>query len=411
LFSSSSECALFLILWDFANQEVVETFQIGCLPTYNTVNYISNLGGDKFLICVDGNSLFVLSLECSSESFVSHFTFKREPTLCVLSPDDLFLAFYHGNCTLTIRNLDNGKTMQTVVLKKQPIASWWSKQYLWVVFVGPVVVKYPYFPTQTNVLGNDEECCIKFKGDVLEFSEGVLVVRLEDSKKISICRVLNENLSPPQILDSNLTGDPEVAVSSDGRSILLYSTYLLCYEFLQVGCDDSWELLSAGEVNYSTESGSIECGSMESGSELGGVIEYGCLTGAQNCRSSLWLTSDLSEDFYCSYMSTRPLFLSSIDFRNSTQGTVKRLDMLAVEYDFPEEPMGIILAQHSLVILHQESQIYFIDVPTAKVIATIYVGRVDHFFLVPRKALLLLFRGNIITHLKIHNIDNYLPCC
>ena len=39
LSSNSYECALSLILWDIITQEVVDTFQIGCLPSYNTVNY------------------------------------------------------------------------------------------------------------------------------------------------------------------------------------------------------------------------------------------------------------------------------------------------------------------------------------------------------------------------------------
>ena len=417
LSSNSNECALSLILWDIITQEVVDTFQIGCLPSYNAVNYISNLGGNNFVICVDGNSVFVLSLQCSSDSFVSPFTKKVDPTFCVLSPDNLYVACHYGYPVLAIRSVDNGKTLQIVEPVGQPMVCWWSKLHLWVVCEGPMVIKYPYHATQTKVVANDAEFCMILAGCVLKFSEGVLVVVLEDCKKISILKVSNEKLSPQQILDSNFNeGEylhPEVEVSSDGCAVLLYCKFDPYYELWELACDEGWQLLSSGEVSCSIRCDPTECVSIQGGltdygwteNDLDSHIEYGFLTGAQNCRSSSWLTADLSEEVGHSYFSMLPLYLSSIEFPNGTQSTLHEFPMSFMS----SETMDIVHAQHNLLVFHQESIIYFIDLSAFKVVASIYVGRVDHFFLVLEKAVLLLFRGNVITHLKIHNIDDYLP--
>ena len=40
----STNEALSLLIFDFINQEIVDRFQVSCLPSYETINYISNLG-------------------------------------------------------------------------------------------------------------------------------------------------------------------------------------------------------------------------------------------------------------------------------------------------------------------------------------------------------------------------------
>jgi hypothetical protein len=57
-----------LVIHDYINQQVVDMFHLRCLPTYGSDAYTSNLGGNNFLTWLDGQFVFVLSLENSSES-------------------------------------------------------------------------------------------------------------------------------------------------------------------------------------------------------------------------------------------------------------------------------------------------------------------------------------------------------
>ncbi len=385
LSSNSYNTALSLLVWDFISERIVDTFEIGCLPSYRTVNYLSNLGDNNFLICLDDNLVFVVSLESSLESFVlDPFVEKAGPTFCAISRDNSYVVCSYGCPLLTISSVDDGQTLQTVEPKQTPIACWWSELYLWVVCDGPVVVKYPYDTTQAKVLGNDvEECSLDCKGYVLKFAEGVLIVRLHGSEKISISKICDEKFSTQQILDSNFKNfDPEVAISSDGCAVLLYDA-CVDYECWEIACKDRWELLSTGTLDE--------------------LVEFGCLTGTKNSRSSLWITSEDLEIAVIGYIEYCPLSLSSIDFPNSTLGALHKLPIIR------NEKIDIIYAHSNLLIFRVDWEIYFIDVSHGEVITSFFVGRVDHFLFLPSKALLLLSRGNVITHFKIHNIDNYLP--
>ncbi len=167
------EGALSLLVCDFINQEVVDTFQISCLPGQHTINYITNLGEKNFLVCLDNNLAFVLSLETPSGSFIPPFLDDAQHFIYpALSPDSFYVAICYGHPILTIMNVDNGKILQTVVPKQKPRACWWSELHLWVIWDGLEVIRYPYVSTHTKVLGNDvEECFIDCKGSVLEFAE------------------------------------------------------------------------------------------------------------------------------------------------------------------------------------------------------------------------------------------------
>ena len=226
------------------------------------------MGENNFLVCVQQ---YFLALTLESFSGFSAFSFindKTYPMFCALSPDNLYVACSYGSPILRIKNVDNGKTLQTVAPKQKPIACWWSDLYLRVVCEGSVVVKYPYISTHRNVVGNCvQECSIDCDDDVLKFEEGVLVCR-EVNRNISISKICGKNLSRQQILDSKLDSSCKVAISSDWCGVLLYKTYSL-YELWKMGSENKWKLHSTGKLNPLTE--------------------RGCLAGKQNSRCLLWL--------------------------------------------------------------------------------------------------------------------------
>ena len=251
----TSSGALALVVYDYVNQQVIDTLQISSLQSYECINYIANLGENNFLICLEKNCVLVLSLENSSEfyvySFVDDFTY---PIFYSLSPDNMYVACSVGFPILKIMNVHNGETMQTVATKQKPIACWWSELYLWVVCEGLAVIKYLYTSTHRNVLGNyAEECSIDCEGDVLKFEEGVLVCG--QVNRISISKICHKNLCPQQILDSKLDSSCEVAISSDGCAVLLYDEDYSClYELWEMGSENKWELHSTGKLNPFTNS-------------------------------------------------------------------------------------------------------------------------------------------------------------
>ena len=267
-----------LVVYDYLNQQVIDTFQISSLPGFDRINYIANLGENNFLVCLEDNFLFVLSLESSSGfpafSFIGDFTY---PIFCALSPDNLYVACSYGSRTLKIKNVDNGETLQTVAPKQRPLGCWWSDFYLWVVCEGSAVVKYPYTSTHSNIVESyAEKCSIEFDGHVLKFEEGVIVCVMVDGK-ISISKIYHKSLFRQQILDSKLGILCKVAISSDGCAVVLYNPYSsYLYELWEMGSEDEWELNSTGNLNPLTNC----C----------------CLTGKQNSRSLLWL---LRQDFLC----------------------------------------------------------------------------------------------------------------
>ena len=147
---------------------------------------------------------------------------KKIKRFCTLTPDNLYVACSYGSPILRIINVDDGKTVQTVSPKQKPIACWWSELYLWVVCEGPVVIKYPYTSTHRNIVGNyAEECSIDCEGDVLKFEAGVLAYK-QKNRKIFILKICHGIFSSQQILDSKFKGSCNVAISSDGRALLLY---------------------------------------------------------------------------------------------------------------------------------------------------------------------------------------------
>ena len=374
----TSSATLALVVYDYVNQQVIDMFQISSLQGYECINYITNLGENNFLICLEKNCVFVVSLESSSEfsafSFINDFTYR---TFYSLSPDNMYVACSYGSPILRIMNVDNGKTMQTVAPKQKPITCWWSELYLWVVCEGSVVIKYPYTSTHRNVVGNCvEECSIDRDVAALKFENGVLVCR-QVNRKISISKICA--ISQQQILDSKLDGFfPVVAISSDGCAVLLHDRGDdSCYELWEMGSENKWELHSTGKLNP--------------------LAMCGCLAGKQNFRRLLWLLrldSNLHE--------TSPP--SSIDFTNSTP------EFVVYQFPIPLLVPRVIYVDSKLVICVDMHGIHFIHVPDGRVITSLYVGYIEKSLFVPSKRLLFLCFGNgIIKHFKIHNMDKYLP--
>ena len=383
----TSNSAMALVVYDYVNQQVIDTFQISSLPSSYSINYIANLDENNFLICLQNSMVFVLSLQSSYE--FSSFSFINDvpyplfhgfsyPVFCSLSPDNLYIACSYGSPILKIMNVDDGKTLQTVAPKEKPIGCWWSELYLWVVCEGSVVVKYPYIPTHSNVVGNCvEECFIDCGDDVLKFEEGVLVCR-QKNEKISISKICQENLCEQQILDLTFGNVLDVAISSDGCAVLLYDTDDPYYELWEVGSESKWELHFIGQSRNR-------------------FSWCGCFTGKQTSRNLLWLVQP-------NYRLFEKSALLSIDLSDTSLKNV--VYPLPIDFYDPH----VIYVTSKLLICVDMGGIHFIHVPDGTVIASLYVGCIRKYFFVPSKRLLFMFIGNgIIKHFKIHNIDKYLP--
>ena len=132
----------------------MDRFQIDCLPAGTKICCISKLDGTNFLLSLYERNIVALSLESPKESSVVSYAFPHTSFQVALSPDHLYVACcYYDHNVVTIRSVDNGETLETVELKKQPKACWWPKLYLWVVYEGGVV-RFPYYSEHSKVLGS-----------------------------------------------------------------------------------------------------------------------------------------------------------------------------------------------------------------------------------------------------------------
>ena len=273
-----------LEMFDVKNQEVIDRFQIGCFPPTTDIDCISKLEETKFLCCLNSGHVLVLSLKTSQETSVVSCV--NSFLQCVtVSPDHLYAACCYENCVLTIKNVDNGETLQTVELQKPPEACWWSELYLWVV-CKDVVLKFPYHSANEEILESDpEECAINFDR-VLKFDEGVLVFEVNDEngEKICISKICDDKLIISQPLASSTIGVSCVTVSSDACAVLLFRKSVSEYQLWEFARESGWELQSAGRFrNFKT----IECD-----------VLWFSLVGTRSDRSSMWLSceNDIESD-------------------------------------------------------------------------------------------------------------------
>ncbi len=281
---------------------------------------------------------------------------------------------------LTIRNVDSGKALQTLELKQPPEGCWWSELYLWVVCEG-VVVKYPYDSTHTKMLGNYlEECAIDFES-VLKFAKVVLVIRLSDNGEISILKIRNQKIYPQQIPDSSFAAN-SVTINSDGCAVLLYRHHGSFYQLWEVACEDTWEVRSTGKLNDYDQATSF------------------CLTGTENSRSSIWLTTRRSHVH-------KPLAISCIHFPSCKQSFMHELPL-------SNRFSVVVYADSNSLIIHQDKWIHFVNVSAGKIITSLYVGHhvaslnVSSFY-IPSRGILVLGGKTYVKFFKIHNIEKKLP--
>ena len=387
------KCVIFFIfsriavVYDCINKEVVEKFCINCLPRGSSVNNITYLEGTNFFVSLAHNHAFVLSLENSMSSSVDHIQFfnASEIKCCALTPDNVYVACCYENRVLSIQSVDDGKTLQMILLKTHPKACWWSNSYLWVVCTD-YVVKYPF--DSAEVLGNAlEDCSLSFK-KVLKFTDAVLVICLDDDNETAILKICNEKLCPQQIPDLNFAASA-AAISRDGCVVLLYCKSKSDYQLWEIACENKWELCKTGKLDD--------------------AVIWFCLTGAIDSRSSMWV-----KYIYTSWDDSfnESLSISSIDFPEGTEGfwhepnAINHNGSVVVEGTF---------VYTNILIIHRYDWIYFVKVSDGSIVTSLYVGdlrcvgNVSSFY-IPSKRMLVFVGLSEVRFLKIHNIESDLLC-
>ena len=369
-----------LVVYDFVNQEVIDRFQIDCLPSGTRIDCVSKLDATNFLVCLNSNLVVILSFTTTEESSVASFV-NSVVKCCTVSPDNVYIACCYENCILTIKSVDNGETLQTAVLQHPPEACWWSESYLWVVCRG-VVVKYSYDLSSTTVLGNDlEECNINFR-EVLKFAEGVLVVYLNNKTEISIFKIYNEKLCSQQIPDS-VFAVSSVSISSDGCAVLLYGRSSSDYQLWEAECENRWELHSADRLDKPCTIG----------------VDWLYLSGTQNRRISMWLTHD------CVDRKFLHVLLDRIDFSIGTPCLHSNTNL------GPSWVIGACYVPPNIVLIFLDICVHVVNISDGKTITILQTGEIsgelkNAFYLSSSGRLLLVFR-NGIKYFKIPNLENH----
>ena len=385
----NKECVMSVLpstleMYDIKNQEVIDRFHIDCFPPTTNIHCISKLNETNFFCCFNSQHVVVLSLKTSEKtsvvSYVNSFL-----QFVTVSPDHLYVACFYENCVLTIKNVDNGETLETVELQKTPEACWWSELYLWVV-CKDVVLKFPYHSANEEILESDpEECAINFDR-VLKFDEGVLVfeVNNENGKKICVSKICDDKLNSSQPLANSTLGFSYVAISSDGCAVLLYRRRE--YQLWEFARESGWELHSTGSFrNFANVN-----------------VLWVSLVGTRNDRSSAWLLSenDIEKnpmpDYFCYF------------------------------FDFLNEPLirGVLSSIWSYVhhicyvapnhlLLFCDQYIHVFNLSLGKMITVLYFRsnwqtfRSASIFYLSSKGLLIFVLPNYIKCFKIHNIENF----
>ena len=368
-----------LAVCDIINKEIVDMFQIDCLPIDAGIRWITNLDKTNFLVWLSENLVVLLSFTASEILPVSPYVNKAAIKCFTFCPDNEYIACCFKNSILTVKSIDNGKTLQTVLLKHPPEACWWSELYLWVVCKG-VVFKFPYDSTCAEVLENAvEECNIHFDR-VLQFAEGFLVIRRDE--KISMFKICNEKLCLQQISDSSFSPESVLAISSDGCAILLQTTNRTECELWEVVSENKWEIRSKISFDHS-----------------------------YNMKKRwFWLTGTLSSRRLECLGDFPPACLSFIDFSNDGHHQLR----LITNLDFNNVKGAIRVDLDSLFVL-EGRWIHFINMSGGKIIASLYLGDIHkfssgkvHMYYLASRAMLFLVVENEIRYFKIHNIENHL---
>ena len=370
-----------LIIYDFINREVIDRFQIDCLPAYIHISSISKLDGTNFLLCLREVTIHIitLSLETSEESSVVSYAFPDTLPRAALSPDHVHVACcYDKYNVLTICSADNGETLETVELKKPPKACWWSDLYLWVFCEGEVV-RFPYYSTHSKALGSGREVCPLTSTMILGCGEGVFVFRGNDNM-ITILKISNNMPFIQKIVDRPFS---EAAISKDGCAVLLYNTIeddtaCLLYQLWEFTPESEWEFHLDGTI--ATEFRELQ-------------VRWMSLTGTQNCRELICVGND---DCKC-------LALFFFDF------TSRELDesLLYLPLDFEKDGQVVDVAPNFLLI-KEFASLHVLDLSDRSIVATFRFCAGGNIFYLSSKGLLIVVWQDAIKCFKIHNIENYL---
>ena len=375
-------CSSTLIVYDLINLEVIDRFQIDCLPAITYIDCVSKLDGTNFLLSLDRKNTVVLSLETPKESSVVSYAIPHTLFQVALSPDHLYVACcYYDYNVVTIRSVDNGETLQTVQLQKLPKACWWSELYLSVVCKG-ALVRFPYDSTHSKVLGSGREVYPLTSGMILGFGKGVFVFE-ENDNVITILKICDNMPFIQKIDDAPFRG---AAISKDGCAVLLYhegyDTICLQYQLWEFTPENSWELHLYGKTE--TELG-IRC------------LECLSLTGSQSYRRSVWVGHD----------STGPRsVICFFDFSS------KKLSEYSLGFIVVSCVRVVDVAPNCLLIT-TNNWLRVVNVSDNKIIATLpfcdyhWKNLFDIFYLSSKDLLLVVF-ANDIKFFKIHNLENCL---
>ena len=372
-----------LIIYDFINREVIDRFQIDCLPAYTSIDSISKLDGTNFLLFVDEIHIIILSLETPEESSVVSYAFPDTSPRVTLSPDHLHVACcYDKYNVLTICSVDNGETLETVELQKPPKACWWSDLYLWVFCEGEVV-RFPYYSTHSKALGSGREVYPLTSTMILGFGEGVFVFRGNDNV-ITIFKISDNMLFIQKIVDRPFS---EAAISKDGCAVLLYNTTeddttCLQYQLWEFTPESEWEFHLDGTIR--TEFCKLE-------------VQWMSLTGTQNCRKLTCVGDDERE----------PYALFYFDF------TSRELDNVSLNLPsvLVVDPLQVVDVAPNFLLIRAGACLYVVDLSDRIIIATLsffsYDGKFNpDIFYLSSKGLLIVVWKEAIKCFRIHNIEN-----
>ena len=333
---------------------------------------------------IDEKHIIILSLKTPDESSVVSYSFPDTSPRVTLSPDHLHVACcYDKYNVLTIRSVDNGKTLKTVELQKPPKACWWSDLYLW-VFCESEVVRFPYYSTHSKALGSDRAVCPLTSTMILGFGEGVFVFRGNDNM-ITILKISDNMLFIQKIGDSPFR---DAAISKDGCAVLLYNTTeddttCVQYQLWEFRPESDWVFHLDGRIRSNFRKLQV-C--------------WMSLTGTQNCRQLMCVGHDKREH----------LDLFFFDF---TSGELDE-DSLYLPSAFVED-VKVVDVTPNFLLIKIFVYLLVVDLSDVKIIATLGFCEYDtelipDIFYLSSKGLLIAVLEDAIKYFKIHNIENCL---
>ena len=373
-----------LIIYDFINREVIDRFQIDCLPAYSHIDSISKLDGTNFLLWLDEKHIIILSLETPEESSVVSYAFPETSPRVTLSPDHLHVACcYDKYNVLNIWSVDNGETLKSVELQKPPKACWWSDSYLWVFCEGEVV-RFPYYSTHSKALGSVREVYPLTSTMILGFGEGVFVFRGNDNV-ITILKISDNMPFIQKTVDRPFS---EAAISKDGCAVLLYNTTeddttCLQYQLWEFTPESEWEFHLDGTIR--TEFRKLE-------------VEWMSLTGTLNCRELMCMGCEEHRDialFFFDFTS-RELYEDLLDLPSGYVGDTRVVDVTP-----------------NFLLIKVSMFLHVLDLSDFSIITSLYFCDYDvqfgpDIFYLSSKGLLIAVLEDAIKCFKIHNIENCL---